>query len=381
MGMNSGVHDAFNLADKLVRILRGEADDACSTATSASAATSPCSTPRRRPSATSGCWPRTRPRRAPAQPRRVETHRRGPEARARIPAAHVADREPARSRADPEEMPCLGGTCCVALAVDGWSAAPRSAAGARALAGAADPLHRAVHAGSSSDTVARIVGAEARRTAGTAVGGRKPRRRAAALSAPRRSPAPRRTAIRSGLPIPARMRSPRAWHHPLRPGQGFRAGRDARQLAVPLALYPGVPAKTVPELIALAKAKPRALNYASAGPATLAHLSGALFEKMANIELTHVPYRGTAQSTARPDGRPGRDAVRHHPADLGARARRQAARARGDRRGAQPDAAGRADHRQIGPRRLRSRSGRRSSYRPPRRRPSSRGSTARSPRC
>jgi tripartite-type tricarboxylate transporter receptor subunit TctC len=64
-----------------------------------------------------------------------------------------------------------------------------------------------------------------------------------------------------------------------------------------LALYPGVAAKTVPELIALAKAKPRALNYASAGPATLAHLSGALFEKMARIELTHVPYRGTAQST------------------------------------------------------------------------------------
>ena len=64
-----------------------------------------------------------------------------------------------------------------------------------------------------------------------------------------------------------------------------------------LALYPGVPAQTLPDLIALAKGKPRALTYASAGPATLAHLSGALFEKMAKIELTHVPYRGTAQST------------------------------------------------------------------------------------
>jgi tripartite-type tricarboxylate transporter receptor subunit TctC len=49
--------------------------------------------------------------------------------------------------------------------------------------------------------------------------------------------------------------------------------------------------------MALARAKPRMLNYASAGPATLAHLAGALFEKMAGIELTHVPYRGTAQST------------------------------------------------------------------------------------
>lgn len=64
-----------------------------------------------------------------------------------------------------------------------------------------------------------------------------------------------------------------------------------------LALYPGVPAQTVQDLVALAKAKPRMLNYASAGPATLAHLSGALFEKFAQIELTHVPYRGTAQST------------------------------------------------------------------------------------
>ena len=64
-----------------------------------------------------------------------------------------------------------------------------------------------------------------------------------------------------------------------------------------LAMYPGVPAQNVRELIALAKRKPRALNYASAGPATLAHLAGALFAKMAKIELTHVPYRGTAQST------------------------------------------------------------------------------------
>jgi tripartite-type tricarboxylate transporter receptor subunit TctC len=63
-----------------------------------------------------------------------------------------------------------------------------------------------------------------------------------------------------------------------------------------LAVYRELPASNVPELVALAKAKPRALNYASAGPASLAHLSGALFEKMAGIQLTHVPYRGSAQS-------------------------------------------------------------------------------------
>jgi tripartite-type tricarboxylate transporter receptor subunit TctC len=63
-----------------------------------------------------------------------------------------------------------------------------------------------------------------------------------------------------------------------------------------LSVYPGVPANTIPDLIALARAKPRGLRYASAGPASASHLAGALFEKLANVELTHVPYRGSAQS-------------------------------------------------------------------------------------
>jgi tripartite-type tricarboxylate transporter receptor subunit TctC len=63
-----------------------------------------------------------------------------------------------------------------------------------------------------------------------------------------------------------------------------------------LSVFPGLPAKSVAELIGLARGKPHTLTYASAGPATLAHLSGALFEKMARIEMIHVPYRGTAQA-------------------------------------------------------------------------------------
>ena len=63
-----------------------------------------------------------------------------------------------------------------------------------------------------------------------------------------------------------------------------------------LSVYPGVPANTIPDLIALARARPRGLRYASAGPASASHLAGALFEKLANVELTHVPYRGSAQS-------------------------------------------------------------------------------------
>jgi tripartite-type tricarboxylate transporter receptor subunit TctC len=63
-----------------------------------------------------------------------------------------------------------------------------------------------------------------------------------------------------------------------------------------LVLYPGVPAKDIKELVALAKSKPGTLNYGSAGPASLAHLAGALFATLSDIQLTHVPYKSSAQS-------------------------------------------------------------------------------------
>jgi tripartite-type tricarboxylate transporter receptor subunit TctC len=64
-----------------------------------------------------------------------------------------------------------------------------------------------------------------------------------------------------------------------------------------LVLYPGIPAKSVAELVALAKTKPGKLNYGSAGLASLAHLAAALFANDADIELTHVPYKSSAQSS------------------------------------------------------------------------------------
>jgi tripartite-type tricarboxylate transporter receptor subunit TctC len=63
-----------------------------------------------------------------------------------------------------------------------------------------------------------------------------------------------------------------------------------------LVVYPGVPAKDVKELVALAKAKPGTLNYGSAGPASLAHLAGALFANLTDTQITHVPYKSSAQS-------------------------------------------------------------------------------------
>ncbi len=62
-----------------------------------------------------------------------------------------------------------------------------------------------------------------------------------------------------------------------------------------LAAYPGLPIHNVHELIALAKAKPGKLTFAEAGPATLANLAGLLFDKMSNVQLTPVSYRGTEQ--------------------------------------------------------------------------------------
>ncbi len=61
-------------------------------------------------------------------------------------------------------------------------------------------------------------------------------------------------------------------------------------------VYPGMAAKSLKELLDDAKARPKAFNYASAGPASMSHLAGALLERTANVELVHVPYRGTGQS-------------------------------------------------------------------------------------
>jgi tripartite-type tricarboxylate transporter receptor subunit TctC len=64
-----------------------------------------------------------------------------------------------------------------------------------------------------------------------------------------------------------------------------------------LVVHPGLPVKSVAELIALAKARPGELNYASSGNGSGQHLFMAQFASMAGIKLTHVPYRGSGQAT------------------------------------------------------------------------------------
>jgi tripartite-type tricarboxylate transporter receptor subunit TctC len=61
-----------------------------------------------------------------------------------------------------------------------------------------------------------------------------------------------------------------------------------------IVVHPSVPVKNVKELIALARAKPGELSYASSG--NFLYLTGALFTSMANIKMLHVPYKGGAQA-------------------------------------------------------------------------------------
>ena len=60
-----------------------------------------------------------------------------------------------------------------------------------------------------------------------------------------------------------------------------------------LVVHTSVPAKSVKELIALAKIRPGQLNYASAGTGTAPHLSGELFNAMAGVRMVHIPYKGS----------------------------------------------------------------------------------------
>ncbi|AMN42802.1 Bug family tripartite tricarboxylate transporter substrate binding protein [Rhodoplanes sp. Z2-YC6860] len=61
-----------------------------------------------------------------------------------------------------------------------------------------------------------------------------------------------------------------------------------------MVLHPSIPARSVPEFIAYARANPGKINVASAGIGTAQHLAAELFKLMAGVDMVHVPYRGTA---------------------------------------------------------------------------------------
>lgn len=77
----------------------------------------------------------------------------------------------------------------------------------------------------------------------------------------------------------------------------FTAVSRLATVPVIFSVHPSVPAKTFKELIALARARPGELTYATPGPGTNQHLIGEMLKSMARIDITHVPYQGGAPAT------------------------------------------------------------------------------------
>jgi tripartite-type tricarboxylate transporter receptor subunit TctC len=93
---------------------------------------------------------------------------------------------------------------------------------------------------------------------------------------------------------------------------------------------PAVPAQTLAEFIAYAKANPGKVNMASAGSGSAPHMAGELFKMMTGVDMVHVPYRGQGPALVGSARRPGADPVCGRARHRRLRQDRQAACARGD---------------------------------------------------
>ena len=80
---------------------------------------------------------------------------------------------------------------------------------------------------------------------------------------------------------------------PFDPARDFVPITEVAIIPQMLSVHPSIPARTVKELVALAKSHPGALNYGTAGTGSTSHMAMELFQSVAQIKLTHVPYKGT----------------------------------------------------------------------------------------
>ena len=110
-------------------------------------------------------------------------------------------------------------------------------------------------------------------------------------------------------------------------------------------INPAVPAKTVKELIAYAKANPGKLNYSSSGVGGIQHLATELFKSMAGVDIVHIPYKGGSSTQTDLISNQVQMGIRHHPVDSAAGQDRSDAFACRHHRGALGGAAGHADAR------------------------------------
>ena len=148
--------------------------------------------------------------------------------------------------------------------------------------GSADILARAIGQ-KLADGIGQSVVIDNRPGAGTAIGAE-----AAARSAP------------DGYTIMLGTVSSHAINPALNPTLKYDPVKDFAPVSlvasIPFALvvHPSLPVNTVKELVALAKAKPAALNFSSAGNGTSNHLAGELFKSMTGTYMVHIPYKGSA---------------------------------------------------------------------------------------
>ena len=84
---------------------------------------------------------------------------------------------------------------------------------------------------------------------------------------------------------------------PYDPLKSFVPIVELSTLPLVLLVHPSVPANSVQELVALAKAKPGTLNYASSGNGTSPHLAAEMFKSMAGIDMVHIPFKGNAEAS------------------------------------------------------------------------------------
>ena len=73
----------------------------------------------------------------------------------------------------------------------------------------------------------------------------------------------------------------------------FTPVTNVAAVTIMLVVHPSVPAKSVRELITVAKSKPGILNYASGGNGSMQHLAGELFKQMVGVDMAHIPYKGS----------------------------------------------------------------------------------------
>ena len=84
---------------------------------------------------------------------------------------------------------------------------------------------------------------------------------------------------------------------PYDPGTDFEPVSLVATSSTSIVVHPSVPARTLAEFIAYAKANPGKLSYGSSGVGTVTHLAGELFKQLAGVDMLHVPYRGIGPAT------------------------------------------------------------------------------------